>query len=81
MTFVGGSWKVNKTALVIAQGTIGTLYLTSTGKNTLTTFDAGVSSKLWHYRLGHMSEKGMKVLLSKGRKPELKTIDHNLCES
>ncbi|RVW58198.1 Retrovirus-related Pol polyprotein from transposon TNT 1-94 [Vitis vinifera] len=32
-------------------------------------------------RLGHMSEKGMKMLLSKGKLPELKSIDFDMCES
>ncbi|RVW24254.1 Retrovirus-related Pol polyprotein from transposon TNT 1-94 [Vitis vinifera] len=31
--------------------------------------------------LGHMSEKGMKMLLSKGKLPELKSIDFDMCES
>ena len=29
----------------------------------------------------HMSEKGMKMLLSKGKLPELKSIDFDICES
>jgi hypothetical protein len=37
-------------------------------------------SKLWHLRLGHMSEKGTKVLLSKGKLPELKSVGSNSCE-
>ncbi|RVW84228.1 Retrovirus-related Pol polyprotein from transposon TNT 1-94 [Vitis vinifera] len=32
-------------------------------------------------RLGHMSEKGMKMLLSKGKLPELKSIDFDMCEN
>ena len=28
-----------------------------------------------------MSEKGMKMLLSKGKLPELKSVDFDLCES
>ncbi|RVW61459.1 Retrovirus-related Pol polyprotein from transposon TNT 1-94 [Vitis vinifera] len=32
-------------------------------------------------RTGHMSEKGMKMLLSKGKLPELKSIDFDMCES
>ncbi|RVW44994.1 Retrovirus-related Pol polyprotein from transposon TNT 1-94 [Vitis vinifera] len=31
--------------------------------------------------LGHMSEKRMKMLLSKGKLPELKSIDFDMCES
>ncbi|KAE8719430.1 hypothetical protein F3Y22_tig00109958pilonHSYRG00052 [Hibiscus syriacus] len=34
--------------------------------------DADVKSNLWHQRLDHMSEKGMKTLLSKGKLSDLK---------
>jgi hypothetical protein len=34
----------------------------------------------WYIRLGHMSEKGIKVLLSKGKLPELKSVESDLCE-
>jgi hypothetical protein len=37
-------------------------------------------SKPWHLRLGYMSEKGMKVLLSKGKLLELKSVESDLCE-
>ncbi|KAE8689304.1 paired amphipathic helix protein Sin3-like 3-like [Hibiscus syriacus] len=37
-------------------------------------------SNLWHQRLGHMSEKGRKTLLSKGKLSDLKSIDVGLCE-
>ena len=47
----------------------------------MATIDAEVNSSLWHCRLGHMSEKGMKVMLSKGKLPELKSVEHSLCES
>ncbi|MBE2321325.1 DDE-type integrase/transposase/recombinase, partial [Solirubrobacter sp. CPCC 204708] len=43
--------------------------------------DAGGDTNLWHNRLGHMSEKGMKVLLSKGKLPGLKSVEFDLCES
>ena len=67
--FVGGTWKVTKGARVLARGKkTGTLYMTS-------------CPSLWHRRLGHMSEKGMKMLLSKGKLPELKSIDFDMCES
>ena len=44
-------------------------------------FDASTDTSLWHRRLGHMSEKGMKMLLLKGKLPELKSIDFYMCES
>ena len=38
-------------------------------------------ASLWHNRLGHMSQKGMKELLSKGKLPELKNVYFDMCES
>ena len=42
----------------------------------LSKLDAGV----WHQRLRHMSEKGMKIMLSKDKMSGLKCIDLNFCE-
>ena len=82
VNFSGGSWKANKGAMVVARGNkIGTLYMTSCFKDTLAAVDAGLDSSLWHCKLGHMSEKGMKILLSNGKLSELKSVKHNLCES
>ena len=58
-----------------------TLYMTSSPRDTITVADANTNTSLWHHRLGHMSEKGMKMLLSKGKLPELKSIDFDMCES
>ena len=38
-------------------------------------------TELWHHRLGHMSEKGMKVLHSKKVLPGLKCVNMDFCES
>ena len=38
--------------------------------------DAGT----WHHRLGHMSEKGMKTTLTKGKLSGLNSIDLDFCE-
>ncbi|KAE8664146.1 Serine-threonine protein kinase [Hibiscus syriacus] len=43
--------------------------------------DADGKSNLWHQRLGHMSEKGMKTLFSKRKLPDLKNVDIRLCEN
>ena len=59
----------------------GTLYMTSYPRDTIAVADASTVSSLWHRRLGHMSEKGMKMLLSKEKLPELKSIDFDMCES
>lgn len=42
--------------------------------------DSDVDSMTWHCTLGHMSEKGMKLMASKGKLSGLKSVDVNLCE-
>ena len=37
-------------------------------------------SKVWHCRLGHTSEKGMKIMAAKGKLGDLKSIDIGPCE-
>ncbi|KZV52469.1 hypothetical protein F511_20702 [Dorcoceras hygrometricum] len=82
VTFGDGSWKVSKGAMIVARGKkTGTLYMISSCRETLAALDAGANSSLWHCRLGHMSEKGMKILMSNGKLPELKSVEHKLCES
>ena len=80
--FVGGTWKVTKGARVLARGKkTGTLYMTSSPRDIIAVANASTDTSLWHCRLGHMSEKGMKMLLSKGKLPKLKSIDFDMCES
>ena len=80
--FVGGTWKVTKGARVLARGKkTDTLYMTSSPRDTIAVAGASTDTSLWHRRLGHMSEKGMKMLLSKGKLPKLKSIDFDMCES
>ena len=56
--FVGGTWKVTKGVRVLARGQkTGTLYMTSSPRNTIAVADASTNTSLWHRRLGHMSEK------------------------
>ena len=74
--FVNGTWKVTKGARVLARGKkTGTLYMTSSPRDTIAVVEASIDTSLWHHRLGHMSEKGMKMLLSREKLPELKSID------
>ena len=80
-TFSSHEWKITKGALVIARGKrTGTLYVTSNLENIITVAYADANSNLWHQRLGHISEKGMKTLMSKGKLPNLKNVDVGLCE-
>ncbi|RVW16522.1 Retrovirus-related Pol polyprotein from transposon TNT 1-94 [Vitis vinifera] len=74
--FVGSTWKVTKRARVLARGKmIGTLYMTSCPRDTIVIADANTDTSLWHHRLGHMSEKGMKMLTPKTEKLELVHTD------
>ena len=60
---------------------IGTLYMTSSPRDTIAVAEVSTETSLWHHRLGHISEKGMKMLLSRGKLLELKSIDFDMCES
>ena len=80
--FIGGTWKVTKGTRVLARGKkIGSLYMTSSPRNTIAIADSSTDTSLWNRKLGHISEKGMKMLLSKGKLSELKSIDFDMCES
>lgn len=71
INFHGGKWKISIGARIVARGCkTDTLYMTTNTRDTVAIADASVDSNLWHLRLGHMSEKGMKVLLSNGKLPE-----------
>lgn len=43
--------------------------------------EAENQAELWHCRLDYMSQKGMKILQLKGKQPELRNIDLDICES
>ncbi|GJT85144.1 reverse transcriptase domain-containing protein [Tanacetum coccineum] len=44
------------------------------------TIDSRGNTTLWQHRLGHMSEKGMKILASKGRIPDLQKAIVGFCK-
>jgi hypothetical protein len=54
--------------------------MTMNSKDIVVVAVTSADSKLWHLRLGHMSKKWMKVLISKGKLPELKSVESDLCE-
>ncbi|KAH9299655.1 hypothetical protein KI387_031337, partial [Taxus chinensis] len=61
--FTADSWKVTKGALVVARGKkVGTLYLTTDSTNDFNLVASDADTTLWHYRLGHMSHKGMDII-------------------
>jgi hypothetical protein len=60
---------------------VGTLYLcTGNTNSSISLASTGVDTALWHHRLGHMSEKGMKILHKRNLLPYLKQIDLDFCE-
>ena len=64
ITFENGQWKVSKGNLITARGwKKGTLYMAEMPVERVNAVTDGPNpSTLWHQRLGHMSEKGMKML-------------------
>ena len=62
-TFGDGHWKVRKGNLVVArEKKQGSLYMIA-DEDMISVAEVGNSSSLWHQRLGHMSEKGMKLMV------------------
>ena len=58
-----------------------TLYMTVEPGDVAAVAAGNDNASLWHNRLGHMSQKGMKELLSKEKLPELKNVHFDICES
>ena len=80
--FEKGSWKIVKGAIVVARDTkSGTLYTTAGCINMAAVAEGASGSCLWQKRLGHMSVKGMKMLVAKGALEGLKYVNMGLCES
>jgi len=76
------SWKITKGLLVMARGKKqGNLYIMDCIGEVgaaLPAMDSG--SEIWHKRLGHMSQKGLQVMLQCNQLPGLNSIDLELCE-
>jgi hypothetical protein len=67
INFHGGKWKVNIGVKILAHGyKINTLYMTTKIRDTVAVADASANSKLWHLKLGHMSEKEMNYFYPMG---------------
>ena len=68
--------------MLIARGKKrSTLYMTTKPGDVAIVATGNDDVSLWHNRLGHMSQKEMKELLSKGKLPELKNVHFDMCES
>ncbi|GJS14325.1 retrovirus-related pol polyprotein from transposon TNT 1-94 [Tanacetum coccineum] len=59
---------------------IGDVVLKTSFGTSWTLKDVRGNAALWHQRLGHMSEKGMKILTLKGRIPDLQKVVVGFCE-
>ena len=55
--------------------------MTLSPRDTITVAEASTDTSLLHRRLSHISEKGMKMLLSRGKLTKLKSIDFDMCEN
>ncbi|KAK3038368.1 hypothetical protein RJ639_030268 [Escallonia herrerae] len=76
-------WKVTKGSMVVARGErVGTLYtLSGTYNHSISlAFIENQRTTLWHHRLGHLSESGMKILHSKNALLGMKNIQLDFCE-
>ena len=79
ITFKDKKWKVSRGAMIIALGKkTDTIYMTTNACRSIAVAASKEDHNLWHQRLGHMSEKGLKIMHSKGKLPGLQSID--LCE-
>ena len=58
-----------------------TLYMTTDPSNVVVVAKDNIDVGQWHNRLGHMSQKGMRELLLKGKLSGLKTVNFDMCES
>jgi GAG-pre-integrase domain/Zinc knuckle len=78
--FTKTSWKLIKGAIIVAHGQRdGTLYKVL-NENSINPASFKISAEVWHQRLGHMSKKGMKVMVSKGKLNGISHVDLSLCE-
>ena len=79
--FDGDVCKITKGVMVMAhEKKEGTLYMTSGFKASISVASSEADVGVRHRRLGHISEKGMKVMLSKDKLSGLKSIDLDFCE-
>ena len=82
-TFGNGSWVIKKGNLVILKGqkheSLYSMFVLSVKEDYISIAEMP-TSELWHKWLGHMSQKGMKVLTCFGYLPVLTYDDFVVCE-
>ena len=82
-TFGDGKWKLSKGSMTVARGELCcSLYKTylSICSGELNAVEEKNSPNLWHRRLGHMSDKGLKCLAGKSLIPVDTTVALNPCD-
>jgi len=79
-TFGDGAWKVTKGNLVVAHGKKRGSFYMNVDEDMVAVTEAVNNSTMWHQRLGHMSEKGIKLMAAKGKLSSLKHVDVGVCE-
>jgi len=81
ITFNSNVCKITKGAMMIAHDKKeGTLYMTSCSEASISVVSLELDAGVWHWRLGHMNERGMKIMLSKHKLSGLITIDLDFYE-
>ena len=55
--------------------------MTKDPNNVVVVAEDNIDAGQWHNRIGHMSQKRMRELLSKGKLPGLKTVNFDMCGS
>ena len=79
--FHGDNWKISKGIMTVAHGKkSGTLYMTAGARCSIAVAVGNKKFNMWNQRLGHMSEKGMQIIHSKGKLPDLQSVEIDMCE-
>jgi len=80
-TFDSDVCKITKGVVMMAQRKKeGTLYMTLGSRASISVALSEADAGVWHQRLGHMSEKGIKVMHSNDKLPRLKSVELDFCE-
>ena len=81
-TFDNGIWKLTKGSMDIAKGQkLSSLYYMDAKiiDSDINTMNDEANVKLWHKRLSHISEKGLKILTKKNHLPDPKSTPLKRC--
>ena len=82
--FGNGSWKIVKGSLIVEKGQkSGTLYTLKSNvekSDIVSVAKEDSTSDLWHRILGHMTERGLKILAETEILPRIKGTKIKFCE-